>query len=102
MLYYEVYEKCRLQDLTIALGRSVISYSGFLNSAVQFVVQILNWVDTSSSTNEFNLIAGYKTDYDNGVTTLATACLNTGIILGQMTTNLFNIQVQSATKEYSY
>lgn len=79
-----LYSDCYLEDLLIGVGKTVDSFSGLFNTATTSGVYILNLLDTTSPTNDINLLNDAATN---------TNLKEFGKILGNIVTKIFNIQV---------
>lgn len=99
-LFYAFQDKCYIKDLVIAWGKTLNSISGALNTATVSVVQILNLLDGDSSSNRLVTMTDAITSYNNGAVTASAACESVGTAMGQLVTDLFNIQVPETTKSY--
>jgi hypothetical protein len=95
-LFFDTYDKCYLDDLLIAVGRTVNSFSGGFNTMTTLAVYSFNLLNLSEPTNDITMMLD-KVDAaaPSSVTTAnkdATARA-VGTILGKIFTKIFNVQV---------
>lgn len=84
-----MYEKCYFDDVLIAMGRVLNSFSGLFSTATSFAVYGFNQADLKTGTdivNAYNAATGTPVPKDLGK------------ILGKIFTLIFNVQVPAVDK----
>ena len=90
-LYFAFYSDCYIEDLTIAIGLTVNSFSGSLSTLATTFIWFLTFLDISDTTGDFYYMDSYAT---------ADSVSDFGVLLGGIVTALFNVQVPSAVISY--
>jgi hypothetical protein len=83
------YSKCYLDDLLIAVGRTVNSFSGGFNTMTTTAVYAFNLLDMTNTDNDLTKMMMF---YD-GTTTSTNKPKDVGKVLGNIFTKIFNVQV---------
>ncbi len=91
-LFFTVYDKCYFDDLMIAVGRTVNSFSGGFNTMTTLAVYSFNLLNLNDENNDITkmlvIIEDNTTKY-----TVDTKAVAVGKILGKIFTKIFNVQV---------
>ena len=97
-LFFTLYDKCYLDDLLIAVGRTVNSFSGGFNTMTTLAVYLFNLLNLDDPTNDItNMLTISKWgNTASGVTPVInddTKSTEVGKVLGKIFTKIFNVQV---------
>lgn len=103
-LFFDLYDKCYLDDLIIAVGRTVNSFSGGFNTAATVVIQgfqIFNFdSEVASGSETANDYANYpyglklvRLIENTELPAVTNNAVEFGKILGKIFTKFFNVQV---------
>ncbi len=91
-LFFTLYDKCYFDDLMIAVGRTVNSFSGGFNTMTTLAVYSFNLLNLSDSNNDITKMLDIIDETENATTTDDKA-KRVGKILGKIFTKIFNVQV---------
>ncbi len=91
-LFFTLYDKCYFDDLMIAVGRTVNSFSGGFNTMTTLAVYSFNLLNLSDSNNDITKMLDIIDEPENATTTDDKA-KRVGKILGKIFTKIFNVQV---------
>ncbi len=86
-LFFYMYGKCYIEDLLIAFGLAINSFSGAGNTAITLFITFLSYLDYTDSTTDLAVMETYA---NNGDAT------EFGKMVGQYITTIFNFSVPSA------
>ena len=95
-LFFDTYDKCYLDDLLIAVGRTVNSFSGGFNTMTTLAVYSFNLLNLSEPTNDITMMLDKVDAAAPSTVTTATkdaTARAVGKILGKIFTKIFNVQV---------
>jgi len=91
-LFFTLYDKCYFDDLMIAVGRTVNSFSGGFNTMTTLAVYSFNLLNLSDENNDITKMLDIIDDATTKYTT-DTKAKEVGKILGKIFTKIFNVQV---------
>jgi hypothetical protein len=92
-LFFTFYDKCYFDDLMIAVGRTVNSFSGGFNTMTTLAVYSFNLLNLSDPNNDITQMLDIIDKAEDATTTTDTKAKAVGKILGKIFTKIFNIQV---------
>jgi hypothetical protein len=92
-LFFTFYDKCYFDDLMIAVGRTVNSFSGGFNTMTTLAVYSFNLLNLSDENNDITKMLDIIDDKPAGKYTNEARPKEVGKILGKIFTKIFNVQV---------
>jgi hypothetical protein len=92
-LFFTLYDKCYFDDLMIAVGRTVNSFSGGFNTMTTLAVYSFNLLNLSDENNDITKMLDIIEDIPAGTYTNEARPKEVGKILGKIFTKIFNVQV---------
>jgi hypothetical protein len=92
-LFFTFYDKCYFDDLMIAVGRTVNSFSGGFNTMTTLAVYSFNLLNLSDKNNDITKMLDLIDKAEDTTFTTDIKAKEVGKILGKIFTKIFNIQV---------
>jgi hypothetical protein len=92
-LFFTFYDKCYFDDLMIAVGRTVNSFSGGFNTMTTLAVYSFNLLNLSDPNNDITKMLDIIDTAETATITTDTKAKDVGKILGKIFTKIFNVQV---------
>ena len=92
-LFFTLYDKCYFDDLMIAVGRTVNSFSGGFNTMTTLAVYSFNLLNLSDPNNDITMMLDIIDSVESTTNTTDMKAKKVGKILGKIFTKIFNVQV---------